>query len=232
MASLAAVLALCSCTALGPLDVVGRRSVEAFGAVLDAIPECIEADASGCWSLTAPDGSARFAWPGDKGGPRLYDVYLEVDAQPFLAAGLDPGRLPGSYSYQAAGAADAAATLAVGVHLQAARSSQAGHSTAQAAYGLLAMNHRDMVSYHAELDHFGVTVGDGNMIEWAHDLHANTTTGEPQALDLVFVLNPDPLVAAGLDPTTVEGWAYAPVLAMGGGRPVEVMRLLRPYDIL
>ncbi len=52
---------------------------------------------------------------------------------------------------------------------------------------------RGSISYHMALDHYGVALGGGNMFEWAKDLGANDK-------DIVFVLDPEPLIAAGVDP--------------------------------
>ena len=61
------------------------------------------------------------------------------------------------------------------------------------------------------MDHFGVKLGGGNMFEWAKDLEINVTTKQAQDKDIVFVLSPEPLIAAGVDPQKVEGWLYSPV---------------------
>ena len=75
------------------LDVVANESVRSFEVVLDTLR--VEADeANAGWSLTAPDGDARFIWSEDYSKSPLYDVMLELDAQPFLNAGLDADKLP------------------------------------------------------------------------------------------------------------------------------------------
>ncbi|MDR1465391.1 MAG: hypothetical protein LBJ11_08855 [Oscillospiraceae bacterium] len=91
-------------------------------------------------------------------------------------------------------------------------------------------NNRLALGYHAAMDHYNITFGGGNLFEWAKDLRTNGTTGGPQDKDIVFVLNPEPLIAAGLDPENVEGWAYAPVQVEIGGRPATVWKLLKPFD--
>jgi hypothetical protein len=74
-------------------------------------------------------------------------------------------------------------------------------------------------------------LGDGNMFEWANDLTHTQTTGGDQQLDIVFVLNPEPLIAAGVDPDAVDGWAYASVEMMADGKKVEVLKFLKPFDL-
>jgi hypothetical protein len=47
----------------------------------------------------------------------------------------------------------------------------------------------------------------------------------------VFVLNPEPLIAAGVDPQKVEGWAFAKVEVHMDGKPTEVDKFLKPFDL-
>jgi hypothetical protein len=49
---------------------------------------------------------------------------------------------------------------------------------------------REYLGYHAEMDHYNLGFGDGNLFEWAKDLSANDK-------DIVFALNPEPLIAGG-----------------------------------
>lgn len=73
------------------LDVVGQNSITALDEILKTIPDQVSADEINVgWSLTAPDQAARFVWSEDYSRSPLYDVQLELDAKPFLDAGLDP----------------------------------------------------------------------------------------------------------------------------------------------
>jgi len=63
---------------------------------------------------------------------------------------------------------------------------------------------RTSLGYHAEMDHYNFTIENGNAFEWAKDLEKNQ-------LDIVFALNPEPLIAAGLDPKKLNGWTYTQV---------------------
>jgi hypothetical protein len=49
--------------------------------------------------------------------------------------------------------------------------------------------------------------------------------------DIVFVLNPDPWIAAGVDPNAVDGWAFAKVMVDVEGKPAEVDKILKPFDL-
>ena len=84
---------------------------------------------------------------------------------------------------------------------------------------------RDHIKYHTALDHYGVDIGDGNMFEWAKDLSTNDK-------DIVFVLNPQIFIDAGVDPDKVEGWVFAKVSAEDEDKkPIEVDKFLKPFSI-
>lgn len=195
------------------LDVIGQGSADSFEALLLAAPEQVEETAGG-WAFQAPDGSSKFIWSGEWSQSSL-DALLVFDAVPFLAAGLDAAKLPEAYAYDGE-------TITVGVDL-GAQAAQ-GDATPLGAYGRIVRLAPDSIGYHSDMDHFGVSLGGGNMFEWAKDLGANDK-------DIVFALNPEPLIAAGVDPNAVEGWAFAKVSMHEGGKTVEVEKLLKPFNL-
>jgi hypothetical protein len=205
-------------SACSQLDVVGKDSKSSFKAVLDALPGSIEADEMNAgWSLTAPDGGARFIWSADYSRSPLHDVMLEVDARPFLDAGLDPDKLPGDITFYDG-------KLMVGTKLGNNKLVYSGAPTPLVSYEHIVNLYRRTIGYHTALDHYGVSIGDGNLFEWAKDMGANDK-------DIVFVLNPDPFIKAGVNPNTVEGWTFAKVPVDVNGKPVEVDKFLKPFNI-
>ena len=207
----------------GDLDVVGRGSVVSFKAVLDTIPDRVKADDSnGGWSLEAPDGTVRFVWSTNYAKSPGYDVMLELDAQPFIDAGLDVGRLPGNYTYHGG-------VLTVGIRPGDDDLKYDGNPAPIEAYEQMVGKYRGRINYHAAMDHYGVKLGGGNMFEWARDLSVNIVTGEAQDKDIVFVLNPEPLIAAGVDPEKTVGWVYAQVPMEDHGATVDVYKFLKPF---
>jgi len=209
----------------GNLDVVGQASVKSFDQVLKTIPgQVIADDVNVGWSLAAPGDPVRFIWSEDYSKSPLHDIMMEFDAAPFLAAGLDPDELPENYSFYNG-------MLMVGSKLGDDRFADDSDATAIAAYEQIVRKYRSVINYHTSLDHFGVMLGDGNMFEWARDLSTNTTTGDIQDKDIVFVLNPEPLIAAGVDPAKLTGWVYLQVSAEENGKPVQVYKFLKPFNI-
>jgi hypothetical protein len=204
----------------GKLDVVGTGSVKSFDRVLKQIPQAVRPDEmNGGWSLAAPDGGARFIWSKNYAESPLHDVMLEFDAAPFIIAGLDPGKLPEHFAcYEG--------MIMVGTKLGQEELQYKGEATTLASYEQIVKLKRSSIGYHGALDHYGVNLGDGNLFEWAKDMSANDK-------DIVFVLNPEPFIAAGADPNSIEGWAFAKVTVDdANGKPVEVDKLLKPFNLL
>lgn len=229
MLALAVTLAACS-----SLDVVGKTSITSLEAVMKVIPDKVKADeVNAGWAISAPDDSVRFIYSADYSKSPLHDVMLEFDAQPFLDAGLDPTKLPENYAYYEGGAMGGMGSkmLMVGKKL-GGNDKVSGTSTALTAYEMIVSKYRDSINYHTTLDHYGVKLGDGNMFEWAKDMKINGYNNSNQDKDIVFVLNPEPLIAAGVAPEKVQGWVYAQVPIEENGKTTQVWKFLKPYDLV
>lgn len=193
------------------LDVIATGSEQAIDRVFRAMPDGVSLTA-GDLTITAPDGSAAFVlntdWSGDM------DAYLSVDLQPFLDAGLDATKLPTGYAVE-------------GDKLLVGRDFGDGAiagDTPIARYNSLVASRPDALGFHASLGHFGIGLS-GGMFEWTRDLSESDK-------DIVYVLDPAPLEAAGLNPEAQNGWVYAQIETMDSyGAKITVWRLLKPYDI-
>jgi hypothetical protein len=203
----------------GKFDVVGNDSVKSFEKVLLRIPRAIGPDEiNGGWSLAAPDKAARFIWSRNYAESPLRDVMLEFDAAPFIAAGLKPERLPENFAFSGG-------RITVGIKLGTEELKYQGEATPLASYEQIVRLKRKAVGYHMAMDHYGVNLGGGNLFEWAKDMETNDK-------DIVFVLDPAPLIAAGADPARVEGWTFTKVTVDDEkGRPVQVDKLLKPFNL-
>ncbi|MDR2375269.1 MAG: hypothetical protein LBD96_02405 [Treponema sp.] len=201
------------------LDVVGTGSVQSFGALLEQRAQTVRPDdANGGWSLTAPDGTTRFIWSRNFAESPRYDVMIEFDAAPFIAAGLDPRKLPEHFLFEEN-------RITVGAKLGRETPQYQGEPTPLASYEQIVKLKREAIGYHIAMDHYGVSLGDGNLFEWAKDMDANDK-------DLVFVLNPEPFLKAGTDPDRVEGWTFTKVTVDDeNGKPVELDKILKPFDL-
>jgi hypothetical protein len=213
----AAAVLLAGCAAL---DVVGRTAISTFQALLEAEPGSVTRSGTpDRWVFTSPGGE-RFEWSLDfsSAGP---DFLLSFDAAPFLAAGLETAELPADrYAFDAA-----SGTLALSFEAGGKELRHRGTATPLETFRAIVGAYRPMIGYHAALDHYGIALGGGNMFEWAKDLSTNDK-------DIVFVLDPGPFIAAGVDPGRIEGWVFAKVPVMdASGKPVEVDKILKPYDL-
>lgn len=207
-----------SISACGKSDVVGEVAKTSFNSVLEAIPNQIEEDKmNGGWSLSAPDDSARFIWSKDYSKSMTHDVMIEFDAQPFINAGLDVNKLPQGLAFED--------KIMLGTELGDEELKYSGDATASTSFNQLVDLNRDSIGYHEKLDHYGVDLGDGNKFEWAKDMRSNDK-------DIVFVVDPEIFVKAGVNPEKVEGWTYASVEVKDeNGKPIEVMKFLKPFDL-
>ncbi|GHU71110.1 hypothetical protein FACS1894184_17480 [Clostridia bacterium] len=197
--TLAAALLLTGCTTL---DVVAKDSARAFKDVLTVLPA--QDGAASEWFLATPDGGAEFRWSGAL-------VQIKAASQPFIGAGLDVSKLDNAddeWIYYAEDFAMEPQTKA----------------NAAAQFEYIVGVGRKNVGYHAEMDHYNILLGDGNLFEWAKDMAANDK-------DIVFALNPEPLIEAGIDPEKLEGWAYAQVPVMVDGKAEQVWKFLKPVDL-
>ncbi len=212
---LAALFILASCT---QLDVVGTDSTRSFEKMLASATSLVSEDEmNGGWSLMAPDGSVRFIWSRDFSKSPIHDVMLELDAAPFVNAGLDVSKLPAGMAYDT--------MLMVGAKLGNQAIAYSGEVTPLASFKKLMELKREAIKYHAALDHYGVDLHDGNAFEWAKDMSTNDK-------DIVFVLDPKVFIDAGVDPDQVEGWVFAKVNTMdANNKPIEVDKFLKPFSL-
>jgi len=213
--SLVLLVTLVSCK---QLDVVGNTSITSFEEVLNIIPNNIATDEiNGGWALSAPDGSARFIWSKDYSKSPTHDVMLEFYAQPFIDAGLAISKLPDGMVYDD--------KIMVGTKLGTESLTYDGKATPLASYKKIVNLKRVNIKYHAALDHYGVDLSGGNVFEWAKDMSKNDK-------DIVFVLNPQMFIDAGVKPENVKGWVFAKVKIMDeNGKPIEVDKFLKPFDL-
>lgn len=200
------------------LDVVGQASIISFGEILKLMPDNVLSDDKNfAWDLVSPDKSVRFIWSKDYSKSVLFDVMLEFDAQPFIDAGLDIDKLPKGFAFYDG-------KIVIGQKLGNDEFKYKGEVTPLSSYEQIVNLYRDIIGYHSSLDHYGITIGNGNLFEWAKDVNTNDK-------DIVFVLNPEPFISAGVNPNRLRGWVFAKVLVDIDGKAVEVDKFLKPFNL-
>ena len=141
------------------------------------------------------------------------DVVMSVDAAPFVAAGLDVSKLPEGFYV------DGRLNYVTSIE------GTTTYTNVTEAFADILSIQADLVGYHAALDHYGLSLQDGNVFEWAADVNANDK-------DIVFVLNPQTLIDAGTNVEAVEAWIFAEVEIMqADGTMKMVPKLLKPFDL-
>lgn len=212
------VISMLSLSACGQLDVIGKVAKTSFASVLKAMPDQVKADEmNGGWSLSAPDNTARFIWSKDISKSPLHDVMLEFDAAPYIESGLDVNKLPEGIAFED--------KIMLGTKLGDEELKYNKDATPQSSFDQIVNLYRGSIGYHDVLDHYGVDLGNGNKFEWAKDMGTNDK-------DIVFVVDPEIFIKAGVNPDEVEGWTYASVkMKDASGKPIEAMKFLKPFDI-
>lgn len=214
MVAIATILSACS-----QADVIGNMAITSFEEVLEVRKDQVTFDQSkNSWVLEAPTGEY-FEYNKDFGG-NLPDAVVEFDAAPFVSAGLDISKLStNQYVYD-----DTTDRIRMIFEKSQDSFQYNEEATALDTFKKIVKTNRASIGYHADMDHYGITLGDGNMFEWAKDMSKNDK-------DIVFVLNPQPFIDAGVDPSSVEGWVYGKVKVDHKGKMVEVDKLLKPFDL-
>ena len=193
------------------LDVVLRQSRASFVDILEAHPGLIGLSQDGRFTTLTVDGSTFFYISLDFSGTNDGDLKMVTPLKPFLDAGLDVTRLDPVFHTD-----DQLLTLASEI----SSVSGSGDSFADALYHAASVD-RSLLSYHEELDHFGMDVATGKL-EWAKTYRSNDK-------DIVFLLPAAPFSEAGADVRKVDGWTLVEM----SGKDGEAMKLLvKPYNLV
>ncbi|MDR3048557.1 MAG: hypothetical protein LBV16_01755 [Elusimicrobiota bacterium] len=207
------------------LDVIGNGSLVSFEKILKILPKT-PFKQNGDWIIESPGNKTKFVLAKSEnqvnenaGGQ--YALYLEFDIAPFLKAGLNPDKLPENII-----AAKNAIVIGREFKIKKLETmfTEPGDTLAYLYQKILNSN-RSAIGYHSALDHYGIDLGNGNMFEWAKDSKTNDK-------DIVFVLNPQPFIDAGVNPEKIDGWLYAKVPIMDAkGKKTEVFKILKPFNL-
>lgn len=202
-------------------DVVGKVAVTSFESIVSVDPSQVAFDEmNNGWALTSPGGE-RFVWGKDFSAVDMPDFMIELDATPFINAGLEGEKLDKDmYLFNPE-------TNVLMIHAEVGTDTLGASDTTQPmdSFKAIVNAYRESIGYHEKLDHYGVKLGGGNMFEWAKDMKTNE-------IDIVFVLDPAALIDAGVDPLQVKDWVFAEVeVKDDAGKDVLVEKFLKPYNL-
>jgi hypothetical protein len=170
------------------------------------------------WTIESPGGDKLdIGSDFSKNGP---DITMTFDATQFLLSGLDYGKLPKEYTYDWN-----RKTLTISFDLGSNALPPGSDGSVTDTFKGIVSVYRKNIGYAAELDLFGILLGNGNSFDWAKDMSSNDK-------DMVFILNPEPLIKAGLDPYRPEGWVFTKVTAKGkNGGEIKIDKLIKAYNL-
>lgn len=202
-------------------DVVAKVSLTSFDALVKAVPAPVIFDSEkGGWVINGMDGKERIILSTDFSSDHP-DIVLELDAAPFLNAGLDASKLPGNqYRYDAA-----TGKIEMAFEYGAEKFGPETEKSALDAFRKIVKAHRNIIGYHEEGDHYKIDLGNGNSFAWAKELSTNKT-------DMAFILNPKPWVDAGVDTAQLKEWAFIkmPVIDKEG-KPAKVDVFIKGFNV-
>lgn len=189
------------------VDVVKKYSLESWNKLQTAFPAAVT-DTGDAYEITA-DNETKLIVNKDYASADG-DILLMTPLVPFTQAGLDAAKLGDGYIV------DETSLYAVGEY-GAGNGRKA--SASDALFESAALD-RSVLTYHKDLDHYGIALKTGKF-EFAKDYTVNDK-------DLVFVLRAAPLRDAGADVQHVEGWVFK-TMQDEKGNNVDV--LLKPYNL-
>lgn len=192
-------------------DVVLNYSRSSFETIAGKYPDLVTDNTkTDNYYVVTVDGETTLKISSDYNLTGTDDIMIETPLQPFVDAGLDVSKLGDGYK-------------AAGDKLYMATdfgSGTGGKNTVTDALLESVKADRDMLSYHQDLDHFGITLMAGKF-EWAKDYAVNDK-------DIVFVINAKPLKDLGVEVNNIAGWTLATMKDMDGA---DVELLLKPYNL-
>ena len=201
-------LALSLFAGCAALDVVYTYSVSSLNALLEKAPTLT--DSEGDYFTLSADHETILKISRDYQKTNAEDLVMQTPIKPFIDAGLDPAKLGAGYR------ADDTSLYLV-ADFGAGNGAQ--DTLANALFESVKAD-RSVLSYHADLDHFGIQLPAGK-VEWAKDESTNDK-------DIVFVIAAKPLADLGVDVQHVEGWVFK-TMQDDAGRDFDV--LLKPYSL-
>jgi hypothetical protein len=198
-------------------DVIGKVAVSSFS-TLTTLTETNTAQLgeTNYWKISTIDAQGLYLATDSSSKA---DAVLEIKASPFIEAGLKVDQIK-DWQFNAAND-----TLTLSSDLTSSQYSADASKSASDAFKALIKSNREAIGYHEALDHYGIKLGNGNMFEWAKDDKTNDK-------DMVLVLNPEPFLTAGVDPTLLKGWIFTKVDVLDDkGNPIKVDKFLSPYEL-
>ncbi len=202
------VVLLTGCAAT---DVILKYSPSSLDQIVEKFPTIVtdNTESDHYYSLSV-DGDTTLKVSDDFSLTGAEDLVMQTPLKPFVDAGLDPAKLGAGYR-----------TDADSMYLVADFGTGSGkQNTVTSSLFESAKADRAALTYHADLDHYGIALPAGKF-EWAKDEATNDK-------DIVFVIAAKPLADLGVDVQNIEGWVFK-TMKDDAGKDFDV--LLKPYSL-
>ena len=177
------------------------------------------------WGFKLPGGE-KFEWSKDMSANEA-DFAMVMLADPLIEAGLDVNKLdPNEWLYKPAEkeeGQDLPNRLIKPYNVSDKK--QTANGSEDSMRRLLKVD-PSIVKYHEEQQHYRLTLGEDNEVQWTEKLGLNDA-------DMIFVLKAQPLVEAGLDVNKLEGsgWIFREATKDNMGMGESPDQIVKIYDI-
>lgn len=214
----------CSRTVTGNKDT--DNALNAFNEIVKTYPENKGFhSALQHWGLKLPSGE-KFEWSKDMSANKA-DFAMVMLADPLIEAGLDVNKLdPNEWLYKPAEKEDGQDLPNRLIRpYNVSDKKQTAKGSEDSMRRLLKVD-PSIIKYHEEQQHYRLTLGEDNEVQWTEKLGLNDA-------DMIFVLKALPLVEAGLDVNKLEGsgWIFREASKDNMGMGENPDQIVKIYDI-
>lgn len=221
-----AALAGCQRTITG--NAVADNGLNSFKEMVSTYPEYKGFhEALQHWGFKLPTGE-KFEWSNDMSANKA-DFAMVMLADPLVEAGLDVDKLDkNEWLYEPAGKDDMGEDLPNRLikPYNVSDKKEKSNGSEDSMRRLLKAD-TNIIKYHEEQQHYRLLLGDGNEVQWTEKLGINNA-------DMVFILNAQPLVEAGLDINKLEGsgWIFREASKDNMGMGENPDQIVKIFDIM
>ena len=214
----------CSRTVTGSKE--GDGGLNAFNEIVKTYPEnkgfhkALEH-----WGFKLPTGE-KFEWTKDMSA-NVADFAMVMLADPLVKAGLDVTKLDANqWLYKPAETEDGVQLPNRLIKPYNVSDEKEVASGSEDSLRRLLKKDPSLIKYHKDQQHYRLSIGDGNEVQWTEKLGLNNA-------DMIFVLKAEPLVKAGLDVNKLEGsgWVFRAASKDNMGMGENPDQIVRIYDI-
>lgn len=177
------------------------------------------------WGFKLPGGE-KFEWSKDMSANKA-DFAMVMLADPLIEAGLDVNKLdPNEWLYKPAEKEDGQDLPNRLIRPYNVSDKKETSKGSEDSMRRLLKVDPSIIKYHEEQQHYRLTLGEDNEVQWTEKLGLNDA-------DMIFVLKAEPLVEAGLDVNKIEGsgWIFREASKDNMGMGENPDQIVKIYDI-